>query len=242
MELKFIDDTIQFGRSVINYQYAFSNRKHLSLSVYPDLRIIAIAPKSTNLVKIREKIKKRGSWILKQIQFFKQFLPVAQPRLFVSGESHLYLGKQYRLKIQKGNKDQVKLIAGYFQVTVNDQKTSEKVRFLMEQWYLSHAKTTYSKLIEMSLSSFTKHDIKKPFFKIRHLKSKWGICSKSGILTLNTELIKTPKSCIQYVITHELCHIIEPNHSPKFYALLDQTIPEWSKLKEQLNLFGNIVY
>ncbi len=121
-------------------------------------------------------------------------------------------------------------------------RTSKKAGNLMEQWYLSHADAIYAKQLETCFKSFGKHAIEKPDLRIRFLKTKWGNCSKSGTLTLNSELIKTPKRCIQYVITHELCHLIEPNHSPKFYALLDNVLPDWPKLKEQLNLLGNIVY
>ncbi len=242
MNTELISDTVQYGRTTIEYKFAFSRRKHLSISVYPDLSIIVFAPATASLEKIREKIKKRGGWILKQVRFFNQFLPVTSPRQFVSGESHLYLGKQYRLKIREGEENRVKLQAGYFQVMLTEKKTIENVKKLMSQWYNSHADAIYSNLIEQSLKKLKKFNLEKPAFRIRQYKRRWGNCSKSGVLTLNKDLIKTPKSCIEYVITHELCHLIEQNHSPKFYALLDKNLPDWKTRKEQLNLFGNAIF
>jgi hypothetical protein len=84
------------------------------------------------------------------------------------------------------------------------------------------------------LPKFIKYKISQPEVKIKRLKKKWGSCSKQGKITLNSELVKAPKGCIEYVINHELCHLVEHNHSSAFYELQEKTMPDWEKRKNKL--------
>lgn len=223
--------TIEYGTSTIYFEVHRADRKTLGIEVHPDLSVWAIAPELTTIDVINSKILKRAAWILKQQAFFQQFLPRIPGRQFVSGETHYYLGKRYVFKIRKAQENKVKLKGSELIVYTCNEPTSELIQNQITSWYFNHAKRIFDSKIENSLLLFTKYKIKKPEFEIRRMKNRWGSCTPSGKIILNPELIKVPAKCIEYVIIHELCHLIHPNHSKQFYHLLSKLCPSWQKLK-----------
>ena len=111
------EDRIAWGTIEIPYQINFSKRKTLGISVHPDLSVVVKAPVGTNPEVIRRFITRRGGWIQKSWKVFEQYLPKQPPRRYISGETHRYLGRQYRLKVVQGERDSVKCLRGHFWVT-----------------------------------------------------------------------------------------------------------------------------
>ena len=128
-----METSIQFGSKRINFQVEYSDRKTLGITVTPDLYVLVKAPYDSPIDKIKEKLLKRAAWIIKQQSFFLSFHPKTPPRKYVGGETHLYLGRQYLLKIESGKKDSVKLKGKFIEV-----QTSNKLRVkgLVKDWYL----------------------------------------------------------------------------------------------------------
>lgn len=208
------------------------NRTRLSITVHPDLRITAKAPISKTRNEVFEQVKKRTQWIIKQANYFEKFHPIQPEHKYVSGETHYYLGRQYRLKIFRGNRKQVKLKGKFFEVEISaDNSQGEDILW---GWYRTHAKKIYGDSIAQYMKYFKRFNIKHPEFKIRRMKKRWGSCPNGRTILLNTELIKAPLYCIDYVIVHELCHLIYPQHSKKFYSLLKSIFPDWQERKERL--------
>jgi predicted metal-dependent hydrolase len=206
--------------------------------VRPDKSVVVKAPTKSKHEEIQIKLRKRGQWILKQINYFDKFHPIQPEREYVSGETHYYLGRQYRLRIEIGNEDTVKLIGKYFIVTTKKPENSEHTKLLMRHWYADHAKliseTRVMRYIDRILGSgFGTIEI-----SYKYLKRRWGYLNPNGSLTFNIELIKTPLLCVDYVLVHELCHIVHPNHDKVFYRLMGRIMPDWRKRKEKLELFG----
>lgn len=228
--------TIYCGNETIKYDLLFAARKTLEIAVYPDSNVVVKAPLGCNLEEIQSKVAKRSGWISRQLMYFKQFEPKTPPRRYVGGETHLYLGRQYRLKIVTAASENVKLTRGYFTVTIKENETSDKVRQLMEEWYLSKASKQFEESLERCWGKFKHVSRAKPSFRLRRMKKRWGSLSKNGVLTLNPNLILAPKECIDYVVTHELCHLVHYNHTSAFYHLLDQVMPDWEKRKLRLEL------
>ena len=226
---------VAYGGGEIPFQLAFSKRKSLEISVHPDKSVVVKAPEGTDREAIEAKVKKRARWIKRQIRYFDQFDPRTPSRKFVSGESHLYLGKKYRLKIEIGIDSGVALKAGFFWVTSVCDKPSH-VESLLSAWYREKADFHLNKVFSQCWGKFKHADSNKPTVKIMQLKKRWGSLSKSGVLTLNRDLIKAPKECIEYVIVHELCHLAHHNHSPEFYRLLERSLPDWVKRKHKLEM------
>ncbi len=205
----------------------------MEIAVHPDGQVIITAPPDAGLEAIQQRVKKRARWITRQMAYFQQFQPRTPPRRYVGGETHLYLGRQYRLKLSHGKEDAVKLIRGYFVVSCQTSE-SDDVRQLLEKWYLHKAREKYSEILESCLPEFRRFGCMEPRLHIRRMKTRWGSLSPAGVLTLNRELIRAPRECIEYVVVHELCHLKFKNHSVGFYQLLEQILPDWEKRKHRL--------
>jgi len=228
---------IQYGKTEIEFKLFYLDRKTLGIAVNPDLCVIVKAPLNAELSKIYKKVEHRALWILKQQKFFQDFHPLTPPRKYISGETHLYLGKQYRLKVIENEKEDVRLIRGYVQVYTKNRDNSTKIKSILVNWYRKHAAVKLEQYVKESIQLFRKHEITEPEILLRSMGKRWGSCTKAGKLILNPELIKAPKRCIEYVIIHELCHLIHPNHNKEFIEMKTQMMPDWEKWKDRLERF-----
>ena len=227
--------SITYGGGEIPFQLSFSKRKSLEISVHPDKSVFVKAPEGTERLAIEEKVKKRARWIKRQIRYFDQFDPRTPSRKYVSGESHLYLGKKYRLNIALGSENSILLKSGFFMATSDTGKPAH-IESILNDWYRAKASLYLTKSFEECWAKFKLDDINKPTVKIMKLKKRWGSLSKNKTLSLNLDLIKAPKECIEYVIIHELCHLVHHNHNPEFYRLLERSLPDWVKRKHKLEM------
>lgn len=228
--------TITYGKEIISFHVFYVDRKTLEIAVHPDSDVVIKAPLRTEYEEVQKMVVKRARWIKRQLDYFAQFNPRTPQRQYIGGETHLYLGRQYRLKIATGERDEVKLTKGYFHVTVKENPAYEKVKKLLEDWYLEKATEKFSESFERCWPYFGKQFLSKPRIRIRRMKKRWGNLSKNGTLTLNADLIRAPKECIDYVVTHELCHLQYHDHSPAFFQLLERIMPDWEKRKHKLEL------
>ena len=226
--------TIQYGRRRIAYQLRYSSRKTLAIDVHPDLTVVVTAPKGTDDATVEQRVRKRASWIVKQQRLFETFLPSIPPRKYVSGESHRYLGRQYRLRVRQGDEESVKMSRGQINVTLTDDNKN-RVRHLVQGWFRERAEIVFSQLFEEWAAKANRFGIKASGFQIRKMKTRWGSCTKNANTLLNSELIAAPKMCIEYVIVHELCHLKEHNHGKDFFNLLRKLMPDWERRRERLN-------
>ena len=226
--------TLIIGSHKFNYELRFTNRKMLSISVHPNLDVIVEAPFDTSIKDIEEKIIKRISWITKQKRYFSEFLPLPLEKKYVSGETHRYLGKQYRLKVIQSEDEKVKLVGRYINIYTRNKSNSKQIKKLLENWYNFHAKRYIQKRFEENWKIFSKNKIPSPKLELRKMKRRWGSCTNNSHIILNIELIKTSSLCIDYVIYHELCHLRHRNHNKDFYILLTRYLPDWEKRKDKL--------
>lgn len=224
-------DYIQFGSKKIEFQYTYSDRKTLGITITPEMEVIVKAPYDTSLEKIREKVNKRAPWILKQLDYFLAFYPKTTPRKYVSGESHLYMGRQYRLKVTTGSRNEVKYKGRFIEVTTKDKSNAGQ---LMKQWYRQKAKEKFVELAEPLIVRFKKYGVEPSGIYLLEMPTRWGSCTPGDKIILNPELIKAPRPCIEYVIIHELCHLVHHNHTQKFIDLQTKEMLDWQKWKEKL--------
>ncbi len=223
--------SIMFGSREIAFDLEFSERKTLGISVSPEMEVIVKAPLDAPLEKIKERIRKRAPWIIRQLSFFLSFHPKTPERKYVSGESHLYLGRQYRLKVSKGNDNEVKYKGRFIEVVTKDKTLTKE---LLNQWYKAKAKEKFAEIAEPIIQRFKKYKVEPTNVYIQEMPTRWGSCTERGKIILNPELIKAPKPCIEYVITHELCHLVHHNHNHKFLNLQTKEMPDWEKWKMKL--------
>ncbi len=229
--------SIQYGSSLIKFDLEFSDRKTLGIKVHPDKSVQVDAPLHSTKEKINEKVRSKASWILKQQEFFLSFHPLTPPRKFITGETHLYLGKQYRLKIIESQEESVKLYSGYITINCKDKTNKKEIEKLLKKWYKSKAEVHFNQLFENWTSQHMLPKNNTATLNYKWMNKRWGTCNKEGLITLNIELIKAPKKCIEYVIVHEVCHLSYLNHSKSFYNLLEKHYPQWRNTKYQLEHF-----
>ena len=226
---------IQYGQSTIAFELVYSSRKDLAIHVHPDSSIVVDAPVGSDLPEVKRKIIKRAAWILRQQRLFQTYAPKIIPRQYVSGETHRYLGRQYRLKVSESETEAVKLSRGRFFIAVRDKTDTDRVGRLLEDWYRTRARVVFSVRLSAVYPRVQYLGIPYPDLVIRKMRSRWGSCTASGRLLLNLRLMQVPKYLIDYVIVHELCHLKEHNHSKAFYALLDRALPNWRDRRRRLS-------
>jgi hypothetical protein len=228
---------VRFGDETIEYTLAYAARKTLGISVDPDLRVTVTAPDGSDLAAVEAKVRQRAPWILRQQRELELYLPHTPPRRYVSGETHRYLGRQYRLKVMESGQEpeRVKLARGVLQAWAAAPADIESVRQLVDAWYEKQAQRVFHERLLAMLPRFKPFQLGEPQLTTQTMKNRWGSCTDAGAITLNLKLVQAPKPCIDYVIVHELCHLVEHNHGRRFYQLLDRMMPDWRERRKQLN-------
>lgn len=226
-------DSVQYGSKTIAFKITRTTRKTLAIEVHPDSSVQLIAPENSSMNDIKSKVVNRGKWIVKQQAYFETFLPSTPKRQYVSGETHYYLGKRYILKVKEGAQNSVKLAGGNLVATLK-QTEQEKIKEILAAWYYTHAKKKFENIMDLAVQKFKVEKITPNALEIKRMQKRWGSCTAGGKIILNQELIKADSKCIEYVIIHELCHLVIPSHNKKFYKLLSEKMPDWVKWKEKL--------
>ena len=224
---------IQFGSKKIDFRLEYSDRNTLGITVTPELDVLVKAPFDTTIDKIKIKLRKKAPWIIKQQSFFLGFYPKNVARKYVAGETHLYLGRQYQLRVELNEVNSVKLVGKFIQVKTTDKAN---VKQLVNEWYLENAKKKLHAIATQLIEKFKKHKVEPTSVILREMPTRWGSCTEKGKVILNPELIKAPKGCIEYVILHELCHLIYHDHTQKFIDLQAKEMPDWEKWKNKLEM------
>lgn len=227
--------SISYGCETISYEVLHvDTRKTLGIEVHPDLRVLVRAPASTDPQTIEERVQRRARWISRQLRHFDRYGPRTRPRHYVAGETHLYLGRPLRLKVDVGPKNEVRASRGVFSVTCNNGISQRQVKVQLMAWYSARAGEVFNDVMAGCFRPFGRMGYKPPRLAIRTMKTRWGSLSVKGTMTLNSDLVRTPRPCIEYVIVHELCHLVHKDHGPAFYRLLERLMPDWRRRKQRL--------
>lgn len=207
----------------------------IAIHVEPDGRVEVDAPPSTPLADVLAAVRKRSRWISQQVSAAKARLAHVLPREYVSGESIHYLGKRYRLKVivQAEPNPEAKLRGGFVVVGVPKQDAAS-MRSCVDAWYRDRAREVFATRL-MVIAGPLRWVRQLPPFRLQFMTRQWGSCSPSGRLTLNPWLMAAPREAIDYVLLHELCHLKHHNHSRSFYATLQRNMPDWKRIKFQLD-------
>ena len=220
-----------YGSKKIVYCLKFSKRKTLGISVTPAMEVLVKAPEGVSPALIEEKLDKSAPWILKQQSYFLNYYPRMPEKQYRGGESHFYLGRQYRLRVKTGKKNEVNFTGREIDVYHTPKSSA---RSALTRWYRDRAKVKFPEIAEPWIKRFERYGVQPEGLFIQEMPNRWGSCTASGKIILNPELIKAPKICIEYVIIHELCHLVHRHHTRKFFQLQSMLMPDWEKWKEKL--------
>jgi hypothetical protein len=213
------------------------NIKNLHLAVYPpNGKVRLAAPLDVNEKTLELYVASKISWIRKQQRKFAS-INRQSPRQFINRESHYYLGKRYLLRVHETDHPYrypkvVCKTKTYIDLYVNEKYTTEQRADLMKEWYRVKLKDILSELVP---KWETLLNVKANHVKVQTMRTKWGSCNtENGNVMFNIELAKKPIECIEYVVVHELLHLIERKHNDVFKAYLDMYLPDWKNRLEEL--------
>jgi predicted metal-dependent hydrolase len=230
--------SLQYGEHQICYKVVRRRRKTLEIAVEPDTSVVIAAPEDATLDAIEARLRRRAAWVIRQQRYFAQFQPRTPERRFVAGETFLYLGRQCRLQIRRTDLETVKLTRGFLVVQTRAPEKREVIQRMVKNWYRERAHIKFPERIAMCHVLFQEQETFRPKgLIIREMRARWGSLSTAGRLLLTPRLLSAPVDCIDYVITHELCHLAHHNHSDAFYKLLKNAMPDWEKRKQKLERF-----
>ncbi|MDT8363991.1 MAG: SprT family zinc-dependent metalloprotease [Nitrosomonas sp.] len=211
------------------------NIKHVHLSVYPpDGRVKVSAPVSMPPDTLRVFVMSKLAWIRKQ-QLKLRAQEREAPREYIDRESHHVWGKRYLLKIEATEEapPRIELRHNKLVLSVRAGTSRERKQAILEAWYRENLKHAIPVLIETWQPRMNVHVTR---FHVQRMKTRWGSCSvHSGSIRLNTELAKKPPTCLEYVVVHEMTHLLEPTHNSRFIGLMDQFMPKWRFYRDELN-------
>lgn len=232
-----VKKTFNYGRYSYDYLLIKSERKTISLVIEPDKSIIVKAPLKSKGTDIEKFLKRKWPWMKKQIGYFDNFTIKKYRKEYISGESFMYLGRQYKLVVRKGKIESVKLQKGVIVLnTKRELKNYSHNKQLLTNWYIERGNKIFNERYQEVLKSFDFPFV--PILDIRKMNKRWGSFLSNKKIYLNQDLIKASKSCIDYVIIHELCHMVYKKHDKDFYNLLEKKCPDWGLRKNRLEMMA----
>jgi len=228
--------TFTYGTFSYEYELSRGQRATFSLTVTPESRILLKCPEQATDDRIERFLKKKWFWLERQLAFFSKFKRNRRVKEYISGESFLYLGRQYQLIVKRGKEDRVSLARGILMVeTTSNVRNYIYTKRLVDRWYADRRRIVFKKILEKVKERF--HYDFTPIVEIKPMEKRWGSAfRRKKMIVLNPRLIHASSECIEYVITHELCHFTERSHNVAFWKLLEKKFPNWKKVKEKLEL------
>lgn len=234
---------IQYGNRKIFFNIERTNRRKtvcIKLDRHGD--VVVYCPLSLANDHIEKIVRKRACWIVEKQALVKNTDSGGPAKEFVSGESFPYLGRQYRLKIIKSNSEkkyECKLIRGRFNVKIdqnlNDGKNKENVKKALSNWYFERAEEKIPERVNIYVKLIGKQP---ETIEIKNHKRRWGSCSQNGVVRFNWNIVMAPVTVLDYVVVHELCHLIYPHHSDQFWKKVGAIIPDFEKRRDRLKKYS----
>lgn len=219
---------------VIEYQIKYSKRKTLNISVERDRSIIVRAPHHLTMEKIDQVVQSKRQWIKEKLNHAQKYPLLSSSKEFVSGETLMYLGKNYQLLVVDEDIEGIEFDQRFKISKTNQSQAND----LFKKWYLKQAlqkieplATKYAKSLGVEYNQF----------KTSEMKYRWGSCTPSNNIIFNWRIIKAPMYVLEYLVAHELVHLLENNHTPRFWNILSIQVPSFEKAKNWLRENGHLL-
>ncbi|WP_245592121.1 M48 family metallopeptidase [Clostridiisalibacter paucivorans] len=227
----------QYGTKTIEFEVEYRDRKTLEIGIEPPDNIKVKAPKIATEEYILRVVKSKAKWITRKLFEFKDVEYIRRKKEYVNGESFMYLGRNYALQIimNKDIKESItRLYQGKFYIETNT-KNQDKLRQSMERWY---REKTLEKAIERIQYYKSYFDLTPNVVRVKEQKKRWASCSSKRNLNFNWRCSMAPSNVLDYIVVHEMCHMVHFNHSKAFWNLVGKIIPDYKERKEWLRHYG----
>ena len=233
--MELIDSQIMFGDNIIQYKLVVKNIKNINIRVNHCGNVLVSAPAKLPANMVADYVKSKAAWVYKNLEEFKRKESMTVPKEYVSGESFLVFGKQYRLKVISCNINNIDIEGGYITLYTRNVDSVEKRESQYLRWLRGQAKVVFLNSFDKMYPLIEKYGYGRPELGIKDMRTRWGSCAPDKKrIWINLHLVKAPVYCIDYVLLHELCHLKYPNHSKDFYNFLTALMPDWKERKKIL--------
>ena len=231
---------IEFEGQKIHYLLERKRVKNLNLRINRDGSVYVSANRLVSIERIDNFVTRKGGFILKAQKRFREIASKESlPKQYVSGELFSLLGREISLKVEQSAREGVSYDGGYLRLYVKESDDFAKKQRMIKRYQDEQCRILFGEILLEVYPLFQKYGVPMPELRIREMKTQWGSClTKKGIITLNKRLLAFPRPVIEYVVVHEFCHFIHPNHSKSFYALLAVMMPDWKERKACLERRG----
>lgn len=233
---------VRFGRTSIPYRIVRGRRqKTVAIAIDPQLGVLLRAPAATPVESLDGIVHRKATWILERLRKLRDLPPLPSPRQFVSGETFLYLGRQYRLKVERtaDRQGKLRLRSGWLVAevpeTIQDAERPALVRKLLVAWYRRHAAEKIPERADWWSDRLCMRPAK---VLIRSQEKRWASCDPAGVLRFNWRIIQASSRLVDYVVVHELIHLVHPDHTSAYWAALGQALPDYEDRRDALRKIG----
>ncbi|MBP0976041.1 MAG: M48 family metallopeptidase [Oscillospiraceae bacterium] len=226
---------LQTASGALPYTFERKNIRNINLRIRPDGCVYVSAPEKAEIAAIERFLAAKTDYIRNAREKFAEQKAPSYEMQYVSGENVTLLGRNLRIQIVKDKQEFVGQDGIYVYIHVRRPDYYSRKKNLLNAWLNEQCTAVFTEIMQQAERRFAGYGVSMPKLRIRNMVSRWGSCQKDkGTIALNRRLIEAPKNCIEYVVIHEFCHLVHPNHSKQFYALLQVMLPDWRESKDLL--------
>ncbi len=219
----------------LDFQVVHSERKTIRITVERDRKVIVRAPKRASEQAVNAAVESKRFWIWQKVRDPHKYPDPAPRKEYVPGETFFFLGQQYGLSLAGTDRGVIQLAGREFVMNAADRRNGDAV---FRSWYLAQAK---EKMRPRIAALAAEMGVAYSRIWVRDLKYRWGSCTPGGTLSFNWRIIQAPMIVVDYLIVHELSHVLEPNHSQDFWNIVAVHVPSWQRARAWLKQNGGML-
>lgn len=230
----FVDLEAAWGSRRLPFRLRRAEVKRLRIVVDPDGQVAVTAPLHATDAAVIARVSRRGDWIQRQQERFAHWRPRTPVRQYLSGETHLFLGDQLRLQVEPTLAQVVERRGNRLVVGLGQARSRGLVREMVQEWYAVQARSVLRARWEAQRGIWARYGAQASRVIVRPLRNRWGSMTPAGSLVLNADLVRASPQLIDYVIAHEMAHVLHPDHGSEWRRLLGRVMPDWMARKRRL--------
>lgn len=230
-------ETLLYQNQSLHYTLVFRSRRTIGFAVRPDGSVHVSAPAGISPEWVAQQVLRKADWILRHLASFASRPALAEPtRQYGAGSPHYYQGQSYSLRFAEARRAAVTLVGDELMLATPAPLTPAQTEALLQAWYARQASREFAQALARVWPRFAEFQLAPPTLFVRSMRTRWGSCTpRTARIRLSPELVRARPGCLDYVLLHECCHLLVPDHSKAFYDLQTRLMPDWEHWKAELN-------